>query len=76
MTPRLWISLDYLRRWGGETRLNGVYQNDAIRDATAGFTVNLGLHESNAIQIEYRHDLETQSTNKTRGWSLRFQQMW
>ena len=74
--PGTWVSLDYLRQWGGETSINTRPQGDKVRDTTIGFTVNVGLFESNAMQFEYRDDVKTHSLSQSKSFTLKFQQMW
>ncbi|PIP02181.1 MAG: hypothetical protein COW18_06790 [Zetaproteobacteria bacterium CG12_big_fil_rev_8_21_14_0_65_54_13] len=76
LKPGMWVSFDYLRQWSGETSINTRPQGDKVRNTTIGFTANIPLFKSNAIQLEYRDDVKTRSLSQSRSFSFRFQQMW
>ncbi|MDQ6970918.1 MAG: transporter [Mariprofundus sp.] len=72
----MWLSLDYLRRWSGETSINGVRQGDQVRDSTIGITAEMAFSPAIALQLTYRNDIVTQSLNKTRSFTLKTQYLW
>jgi len=76
ITPGMWVSFDYLRKWGGETSINTMPQGDKVRDTTIGCTANIPFSVSNAIQLEYRDDVKTRSLSQSRSFTVRLQQIW
>jgi len=72
----VWISADYFRTWGGETTVSGINQHNGVRDSTIGVTVNKAFAAGYSIQGKYRHDTVSQSGNKIRSFTLKFQYVW
>jgi len=72
----MWLSFDYLRRWGGETSINGLRQGDQVRDTTIGLTAEMAFSPATALQLTYRDDVVTQSMSKSRSLTLKAQYLW
>jgi len=72
----MWLSLDYLRSWGGETRINGLPRGDKVRDARIGVTANMAFSAAYSFQLTYRKDIVTRSINESRSLTLKFQTLW
>jgi len=72
----MWVSVDYLRRWGGETSINGVFQSDQVRDTTVGMTAEMAFSPATALQFTYRDDVATQSVSQSRSFTLKAQYLW
>jgi len=72
----MWLSVDYLRRWGGETRINGALQGDSVRDASIGVTAQMAFSPAMALQLTYRDDVTTRSTIAARSLLLKAQYLW
>jgi hypothetical protein len=70
------VSLDYLRSWGGETSVNGVKQRDQLRDIKFGATLKVAFNRNTAAELKYRDDAHTESGNKTRAMQLKLQYIW
>jgi hypothetical protein len=74
--PGMWLSVDYLRRWGGEIIINGAPQGDKVRDTSIGFTANVSFSPSYSLQLTYRDDVINRSTTESRSLTLKFQRLW
>jgi len=72
----MWLSVDYLRRWGGETRINGVLQGDKVRDSSIGVTAQMAFSNATALQFTYRDDVTTRSKIASRSFLLKAQYLW
>jgi len=72
----MWLSLDYLRRWGGETRINGSLQGDQVRDTTMGLTAKMAFSTAYSVELTYRKDIVMRSINESRSFTLKFQTLW
>ncbi len=74
--PGMWLSADYLRKWGGETRINGIPQRNKVRDTSIGFTANMAFSPAYSLQLTYRNDITTRSVNESRSFILKGQYLW
>jgi len=72
----MWLSFDYLRRWGGETRINGRLQGDKVRDTTIGVTAKMAFSPATSLEFTYRDDVVTRSENKSRTLTVKAQYLW
>jgi len=72
----MWLSLDYLRRWDGETRINGLLQGDKVRNASMGLTAQMAFLSAIALQFTYRDDVTTRSTVSSKSFLLKAQFLW
>jgi len=72
----MWVSLDYMRKWGGETRINGVFQGDKVRDGRMGFTAKMAFSTANSIELTYRNDIATRGTTESRSLTMKLEYLW
>ena len=72
----MWVSLDYMRKWGGETSINGVLQGDKVRDGRMGFTAKMAFSTANSIELTYRNDVATRGTTESRSLTMKLEYLW
>lgn len=59
ITPKFWISGDYIYQSGGETEIDGVSQNDEVKSHKAGLSFNYGLTDETQVLIDYSTTIDT-----------------
>lgn len=68
----IFASLDYYGHFGGETKVDGVKQNDSLNNHAAQVTVALAMPAAYQLLVQYRRDFEVKSGPKTDTFGVRF----
>ncbi|GAB4264425.1 MAG: hypothetical protein Kow0092_16130 [Deferrisomatales bacterium] len=72
ISPAWWVAADYYWHGGGETKVDGVDQNDDQNNHTLGGSLAFGLAPSYQLIFSYQHDIEVDAGPKYQTMVLRF----
>ncbi|UFS70780.1 transporter [Geomonas sp. RF6] len=72
ITKQWFVSLDYYYNRGGETKVNGVKQNDEQENHGLGLSFFWGVGDHNQLMIEYRDDFSVKSGPGTNTFTARW----
>lgn len=61
IVPKFWIAGDYTYQFGGETKVNGVSQDDEIKSHKLGLSFNYVLSDSTQVLVDYSKVVETEN---------------
>jgi hypothetical protein len=61
IAPKFWISGDYTYQLGGETKVDGVSQDNEINSHKLGLSFNYVLNESTQVLIDYSKVVDTEN---------------
>ncbi|MGD9369310.1 MAG: transporter [Desulfobacteraceae bacterium] len=61
IVPKFWIAGDYTYQFGGETKVNGVSQDDEITSHKLGLSFNYVLSEETQVLVDYSKVVDTEN---------------
>jgi len=72
ITDRFWASIDYGYTFGGETKVNGVSQNDEMGNHVAGFSFAYGIGDNYQLLLQYKEAIDTKGGPALNDLTARF----
>ena len=72
ITKQWYASLDYFYNYGGETKLDGAKQNDAVNNHGLGLSLFWMVGSNNQLMVEYRDDFSVKNGPGTNTFGARW----